>query len=330
MWAHSYYMKVRNLREGSSGSVHLAVDLRFGNQVAIKFIPRGSNSVQVVAREVLNQRLCFHHPHIVQFREVFLTAEHLAIVSEYAAGGDLADYIDRHQAKHQQAGLTEANALWLFHQLVTGVNFCHQMGIANRDIKLENTLLMDESERPLLKLCDFGYSKDEYQGSACKTLCGTPEYVAPEVLAQSNYDGKAADVWSCGVVLYTLLTGAFPFRDPQEQGLNPVVLLQRVFPRILAGSFEMPPGLSPDCQSVLKAMLTVDPAQRIPAIQLLQHPWLKKFDAATELAHLQKTSKKPMAENWVMQTDTQILNLSQLAAANPQDAPASPEAALPY
>lgn len=159
---------------------------------------------------------------------------------------------------------------------------------------------------------------------------GTPEYVAPEVLAQSNYDGKAADVWSCGVVLYTLLTGAFPFRDPQEQGLNPVVLLQRVFPRILAGSFEMPPGLSPDCQSVLKAMLTVDPAQRIPAIQLLQHPWLKKFDAATELAHLQKTSKKPMAENWVMQTDTQILNLSQLAAANPQDAPASPEAALPY
>lgn len=83
--------------------------------------------MQVVAREVLNQRLCFHHPHIVQFREVFLTAEHLAIVSEYAAGGDLADYIDRHQAKHQQAGLTEANALWLFHQLVTGVNFCHQV-----------------------------------------------------------------------------------------------------------------------------------------------------------------------------------------------------------
>ena len=80
-----------------------------------------------MGREVLNQRLCFHHPHIIQFREVFLTADHLAIVSEYAAGGDLADYIDRHQAKNQQAGLTEDNALWLFHQLVTGVNFCHQV-----------------------------------------------------------------------------------------------------------------------------------------------------------------------------------------------------------
>ena len=80
-----------------------------------------------MAREVLNQRLCFHHPHIIQFQEIFLTADHLAIVSEYAAGGDLADYIDRHQAKHQQAGLTEDDALWLFHQLVTGVNFCHQV-----------------------------------------------------------------------------------------------------------------------------------------------------------------------------------------------------------
>ena len=154
--------------------------------------------------------------------------------------------------------------------------------------------------------------------------------MAPEVLAQANYDGKAADVWSCGVVLYTLLTGTFPFRDPQEQGLNPVVLLQRVFPRILAGSFEMPPGLSPECQSVLKAMVTVDPAQRIPAIQLLQHPWLKKFDAADELAQLQKTSKKPMAENWVMQTDTEILSLSQLAAAHPHEAAASRQEALPY
>ena len=84
-------------------------------------------SVQVAAREVLNQRLCFQHPHIIQFREVFLTANHLALVNEYAAGGDLADYIDRHQAKHKRAGLTEGGALWLFHQLVTGVNFCHQV-----------------------------------------------------------------------------------------------------------------------------------------------------------------------------------------------------------
>ena len=82
-----------------------------------------------MAREVLNQRLCFHHPQIIQFREVFLTGDHFAIVSEYAEGGDLADYIDRHQAVYQHARMTETNAAWLFHQLVTGVNFCHQVKI---------------------------------------------------------------------------------------------------------------------------------------------------------------------------------------------------------
>lgn len=83
--------------------------------------------MQIVAREVLNQRLCFHHPHIIQFREVFLTPDHFAIVSEYAQGGDLADYIDRHQLAHKSARMTETNSAWLFHQLVTGVNFCHQV-----------------------------------------------------------------------------------------------------------------------------------------------------------------------------------------------------------
>lgn len=157
---------------------------------------------------------------------------------------------------------------------------------------------------------------------------GTPEYVAPEVLAQASYDGKAADVWSCGVVLYTLLTGGFPFRDPKEQGMNPVLLLQRLFPRILAGSYEMPSGLSPDCQSLLKAMLTVDPLQRIPASQILQHPCLKKADIE-ELAHLQKTTEQPVTETRVMQTDTEILQLSQQAAARPQWAPDGHEEVLP-
>ena len=164
-------------------------------------------------------------------------------------------------------------------------------------------------------------------------MAGTPEYVAPEVLAQTNYDGKAADVWSCGVVLYTLLTGGFPFRDPQEEGMNPVILLQQLFPRILAGNFDMPLGLSPECQSVLKAMLTVDPAQRLPAVQILQHPWLKKFGVADELAHLQRTAKQkkqPSKGSWVMQTDAEILQLSKQAAVHPLGAPDSHEEVLPY
>lgn len=153
--------------------------------------------------------------------------------------------------------------------------------------------------------------------------------MAPEVLAQASYDGKAADVWSCGVVLYTLLTGGFPFRDPDEQGMNPVILLQRLFPRILTGKFEMPPGLSPNCQHLLKAMLTVDPAQRIPASQILQHTWLKKLDAG-KLAELHETAKRPVAADWVMQTDTEILQLSQQASVHSQAAPPGQQEVLPY
>lgn len=143
---------------------------------------------------------------------------------------------------------------------------------------------------------------------------GTPEYVAPEVLAHESYDGKAADVWSCGVVLFTILTGGFPFRDPEEQDTNPVLLLQRLFPRILAGQFDMPSNISQECQSLLKAMLTVDPKRRIPAIQILQHPWMKKFDAVGELAQLQKVAKKPISKGCSMQTDQEIMQLSKEAA----------------
>jgi len=115
-------------------------------------------------------------------------------------------------------------------------------------------------------------------------------------------------------VLYTLLTGTFPFRDPEEQSLSQVALLQRLFPRILAGQFDMPTNVSKECQSLLRAMLTVDPLRRIPAAHMLQHPWMKKFDAAQELAQLQKAAKKPVAKGCSMQTDQEILLLSKEAA----------------
>ena len=170
--------------------------------------------------------------------------------------------------------------------------------------------------------------------TSCYYNAGTPEYVAPEVLAHDSYDGKAADVWSCGIMLYTLLTGGFPFKDPEENGLSPIILMQRLFPRILAGQFGMPAGLTPECESLLKAMLTVDPAKRIPAIHILQHPWMKKFDAVTELAKMQKAATQPMAESWVMQTDAEILALSKHAAtASVQSKPQLPpshEENLPY
>ena len=161
----------------------------------------------MVEREILSHRSCSAHPHIVRFREIFLTPRYLAIAMEYAAGGDLFEYTLRHNGH-----ISENQARHIFQQLMSAVAFCHSVGVVNRDIKLENALLLDTGANPVLKLCDFGYSKNEQLDSACKTAAGTPEYVAPEmVLTQGNYNGKASDVWSCGIFLYVVLNGAYPF-----------------------------------------------------------------------------------------------------------------------
>ncbi|CAH9118485.1 unnamed protein product [Cuscuta europaea] len=149
------------------------------------------------------------HPNIVRFKEVLLTPTHLAIVMEYAAGGELFHRIC------SVGRFNEDEARFFFQQLISGVSYCHSMQICHRDLKLENTLL-DGSTAPRVKICDFGYSKSEVFHSQPKSTVGTPAYVAPEVLTRKEYDGKLADIWSCGVTLYVMLTGAYPFEDPSD------------------------------------------------------------------------------------------------------------------
>ena len=152
---------------------------RAGENVAIKFIPRGQAITKYVAREIVNHSHLLH-PHIVQFKEVFLTSDYLAIAMEYVAGGDMFAYVKR---RH---GLEEDEARWFFQQLVMALAYSHEIGVVNRDIKLENTLL-DGSRKPLIKICDFGYSKND-KDSLPKSKVGTPGYTGqtPELFAHSN------------------------------------------------------------------------------------------------------------------------------------------------
>lgn len=210
--------------------------------------------------------------------QVFLTPDYLAIVLEYAAGGDLATYIGEHCTA--QGGLPEAEARWLFQQLVVATDFCHRLGIVNRDIKLENVLISGElaagiDAKPQLKLADFGYSKDELCDSVCKTACGTPEYVAPEVLLAEAYDGKTADVWSLGVLLYILLTGGFPFREQSDSNINPMEALQMMFRRICSGKVKFPPTVSQEARDLLLQMLAPCAADRLTVKQLTEHSWFR-------------------------------------------------------
>jgi serine/threonine-protein kinase SRK2 len=202
------YEVVKDLGAGNFGVARLLRHKETKELVAMKYIERGRKIDENVAREIINHR-SLRHPNIIRFKEVILTPTHLAIVMEYASGGELFERICN-------AGrFSEAEARYFFQQLICGVDYCHSLQICHRDLKLENTLL-DGSPAPLLKICDFGYSKSSLLHSRPKSTVGTPAYIAPEVLSRREYDGKHADVWSCGVTLYVMLVGGYPFEDPDD------------------------------------------------------------------------------------------------------------------
>ena len=290
---HPRYEVLQLLNEGTFGTVHLGRDRLTAESVAIKFMERGPSISKSVLREILNHRLCGVHPSIIEFKEVFLTPKSLAIVMEYAPGGDLFEYVLTNKSLVSCQGLAEDTARWFFQQMMVALDFCHELGIANRDVKLENILLDGAVPVPRLKICDFGYSKNEYIDSRPKTVSGTPDYIAPEVLLDDQYDGKKADIWSCGVMLYVMLTGVLPFARKGDAQSNNLLRLQQMFPRIVAASFAQPSHVSFECQQLLSRLLTADPEARITTPGILQDPWflcnLPAGTAALNQALLQTT-----------------------------------------
>ncbi|VAH47838.1 unnamed protein product [Triticum turgidum subsp. durum] len=189
------YELLKDIGAGNFGVARLMRNKETKELVAMKYIPRGLKIDENVAREIINHR-SLRHPNIIRFKEVVVTPTHLAIVMEYAAGGELFDRICN-------AGrFSEDEARYFFQQLICGVSYCHFMQICHRDLKLENTLL-DGSPAPRLKICDFGYSKSSLLHSKPKSTVGTPAYIAPEVLSRREYDGKVSHSVSLRRFLYS-------------------------------------------------------------------------------------------------------------------------------
>ncbi|XP_021742108.1 serine/threonine-protein kinase SRK2H-like [Chenopodium quinoa] len=259
------YEVMKQLGAGNFGVARLMRHKETKELVAMKYIERGQKIDENVAREIINHR-SLRHPNIIRFKEVVLTPTHLGIVMEYAAGGELFDRICT-------AGrFSEDEARYFFQQLISGVSFCHSMQICHRDLKLENTLL-DGNAAPRLKICDFGYSKSSLLHSRPKSTVGTPAYIAPEVLSRREYDGKLADVWSCGVTLYVMLVGAYPFEDPQDPKN-----FRKTITRIMAVQYKIPEyvHISQDCKHLLSRIFTTNPTRRITLKEIRSHPWFLK------------------------------------------------------
>ncbi|KAF9675942.1 hypothetical protein SADUNF_Sadunf09G0086400 [Salix dunnii] len=234
------YELVKDIGSGNFGVARLMRDKQTDELVAVKYIERGE--------------------------KVILTPTHLAIVMEYASGGELFERICN-------AGrFSEDEARFYFQQLISGVSYCHAMQVCHRDLKLENTLL-DGSAAHRLKICDFGYSKSSVLHSQPKSTVGTPAYIAPEVLLKKEYDGKIADVWSCGVTLYVMLVGAYPFEDPDEPKN-----FRKTIHRILNVQYSIPDyvHISPECQHLISRIFVADPAKRITIPEIRNHEWFLK------------------------------------------------------
>ena len=285
--------QIRELNRGAYGLVVLAEDVHTKERYALKFIERGPTVSRYVHREIVNH-MKLRHPHVISLREVFLTQQHLVLVMEYAPGGDLFSLVQ------SQRGLSEEDARWFFQQIVIAIDYCHKLGVCSRDIKLENTLL-DNSPRPLVKLCDFGFSKDSNYHSAPASRVGTPAYLAPEVIAAGEgekYDGNAADIWSLGVLLYVMLCGAYPFRRREDDTMNPAARMDALLKRIQAVEYTFPSyvNLSDEAKDLVQRMLIGEPSKRAKLEEVMHHPWFRHGLSPEVLSFNEPLVEKSLSE----------------------------------
>ncbi|MCO5558735.1 hypothetical protein L7F22_012321 [Adiantum nelumboides] len=254
----------RVLGEGNFAKVKFAKDTLSGQHVAVKILDKDKvfkdKMVEQIKREICTMKLV-KHPNVVQLIEVMASKTKIYFVMEYVTGGELFSKINR------QGKLKEEDARKYFHQLINAVDYCHSRGVYHRDLKPENLLLDSHGN---LKISDFGLSALPQQcreDGLLHTTCGTPNYVAPEVIVDRGYDGAKADLWSCGVILYVLLAGYLPFDDKN---------LMNLYKKIYKGEFQWPSWFSSGAKKLISRILTPNPKHRITVPLIFQDSWFKK------------------------------------------------------
>ncbi|KAF5916921.1 hypothetical protein HPG69_013841 [Diceros bicornis minor] len=241
------YRLEKTLGKGQTGLVKLGVHCITGQKVAIKIVNREKLSESVlmkVEREIAILKL-IEHPHVLKLHDVYENKKYLYLVLEHVSGGELFDYLVK------KGRLTPKEARKFFRQIVSALDFCHSYSICHRDLKPEN-LLLDEKNN--IRIADFGMASLQVGDSLLETSCGSPHYACPEVIKGEKYDGRRADMWSCGVILFALLVGALPFDDDN---------LRQLLEKVKRGVFHMPHFIPPDCQSLLRGMIEVEPEKRL-------------------------------------------------------------------
>lgn len=252
----------RTIGEGTFAKVKFAQNTETGESVAMKVLDRSTiikhKMVDQIKREISIMKLV-RHPYVVRLHEVIATRTKIYIILEFITGGELFDKIVHH------GRLSEAESRRYFQQLIDGVDYCHIKGVYHRDLKPENLLLDSQGN---LKISDFGLSASPGEGvNILKTTCGTPNYVAPEVLSHKGYDGAVADIWSCGVILYVLMAGYLPFDE---------VDLTTLYAKIDKADFSCPSWFPVGAKSLIHRILDPNPQTRIQIEEIRNDEWFRK------------------------------------------------------
>ncbi|CAL0320210.1 unnamed protein product [Lupinus luteus] len=290
------------LGEGNFGKVKLAKDTYSGQFFAVKILEKNKiidlNNTDQIKREIATLKV-LKHPNVVRLYEVLASKTKIYMVLEYVTGGELFDKI---QSKGK---LTEAAARKIFQNLIDGVSYCHNKGVYHRDLKLENVLVDAKGN---IKITDFNLSalpQNFRADGLLHTTCGSPNYVAPEILANRGYDGATSDTWSCGVILYVILTGYLPFDDR-----NLAVLYQKIF----KGDVQIPKWLSPGAQNMIKRILDPNPKTRITMAMIKENEWFKNG----------YTPVNPEDDEEDVYIDDEALSIHEVALESEQRSPESP------
>ncbi|WKY09386.1 hypothetical protein Q1695_002057 [Nippostrongylus brasiliensis] len=252
------YKLLKTIGKGNFAKVKLAKHTITGQEVAIKIIDKTAlnpSSLQKLFREVKIMKQ-LDHPNIVKLYQVMENEQTLYLVLEYASGGEVFDYLVAH------GRMKEKEARVKFRQIVSAVQYLHSKNIIHRDLKAENLLLDADMN---IKIADFGFSNQFTLGNKLDTFCGSPPYAAPELFQGKKYDGPEVDVWSLGVILYTLVSGSLPF-----DGQN----LKELRERVLRGKYRIPFYMSTDCENLLKKFLVLNPARRGTLETIMKDRWM--------------------------------------------------------